>query len=388
MRKKSLLNYLLFLLCTAGFFATSKAQTVSTLVPFSVGDDMHYAADGHIYSSHYGGNHFRKINPSTGEVDTILMVNTNTVGAIEMDADLNIYACSYELGWLGKFREGDSGITTFVNGLSGPAGIAGDSNGNLYVATNQNHRIIRVSPNGSTEIYAQGSPLFWPTGITIDPDGNLYVANMFTGQIIKVTTSRQATTLATLPAVNDQTPDLAYLTWTNGRLFVCHYARHVIYEVDPENGDFQILAGSGTPGSTDGSTLEARFLNPTGIVANPAGDSLYVTDGANPNYRLRVIALNATSSVGETAGKNDFSLNIISNPVQEKLRLEMKSDISQYVDFQIIDKTGKIFLERKKEPVTGGLQNLEMDTSQLAGGIYFLRSSNERFQKTLKFLVI
>ena len=74
--------------CLLGFLNSIFGQTVSTLVQSNVGDDLHFAADGYIYSSHYGGTYFRKINPHTSEVDTILTATTSTIGAIDLDEDL------------------------------------------------------------------------------------------------------------------------------------------------------------------------------------------------------------------------------------------------------------------------------------------------------------
>ncbi|MCB0517591.1 MAG: T9SS type A sorting domain-containing protein [Saprospiraceae bacterium] len=368
------------------FTGGADAQTVSTLVPFNVGDDMHYAADGYIYSSHYGGNYFRKINPLTGEVDTILNANTTTIGAIEMDDNLTIYTCSYELGWVGKFIEGDNSISNITTGLLGPAGITHDNNGNLYVATNQNKRIVKILPNGTKETFVQGSPLSWPTGITIDPDGNLFVANMFSGQIIKVSPDKQMTVLATLPAVNDQIPDVAYLTWTNDKLFICHYDKNVIYEMSPDNGDFHIVAGTGQPGHTDGPALEATFQIPTGIVASPSGDTLYVTDGVSPNQRLRMIVFDEASLYEERQEKANEFIKISPNPVQEKLTINISLKKTQSIDFQIIDANGKICLAKNKVYITSGKQEMEMDILGLAGGVYYLRAFNDQFQETVRFV--
>lgn len=372
----------LFLFFSLNIFS----QTVSTLVPTNVGDDMHYAVNGFIYSSHYGGPHLRKINPVTGVVDTILTANTSTIGAIEMDDDLNIFVCSYDLGWLGKFKEGDGSIPVIASAFSGPAGITHDQDGNLYVATNQDHRIIKVLPNGTKETYASGSPLFWPTGITIDDSNNIYVVNMFSGEIIKITPDQQMNVLVSLPAIADQNPDLAYLAWANSRLFVCHFGNHVIYEIDPDTGVAEIIVGTGASGQNDGPALSATFQNPTGIVATPSGDTLYVTDGAAPNQRLRMIVLNSTSAVSELAASGFAFHKLYPNPANEKLSLEFALEKPLELSFQIVDTTGKVYFFQKKEKLTPGKHQLAFELKTLPQGKWFLSVQSDGFSKSYKFV--
>lgn len=370
-----------FILITFGLYS----QTVSTLVPTNVGDDLHFGADGNIYSSHYGGRNFRKINPATGSVDTILTVNTLTIGAIEMDDSLKIYTSSYDNGWVGKFVEGDNAITTIATGLSGPAGITHDNNGNLYVATNANHRIIKITPEGQQSIFASGDPLFWPTGITIDPEGTLYVANMFNGKIIKITQEQEVSVLATLPANSNQVPDLAYLTWTNEKLYVCHYENHQIYEVDPFNGDHEIIGGTGQAGHENGLANMATFEHPTGIVASPTGDSLFITDGDAPIQRLRMIVLDAVSPSSEIKPIRLEVRNLFPNPTRDTLNVELDSRNAQTFNFQISDTTGRQIFQNQQYDLKQGYNRLEFAAADLVAGLYFLKITGRGFQKTITF---
>ncbi len=378
--------FLILSIClgSSGLFS----QTVSTLVPTNVGDDLHYAADGFLYSSHYGGYQFRKINPATGQVDTILTVATQTIGAIELDDALNIFTCSYDLGWVGKFVEGDNTITNLATGLSGPAGITHDTNGNLFVATNANHRIIKILPDGAKQTYVQGSPLFWPTGITIDSSGNLFVANMFSGQIIKITPDKQMTVLATLPAISDQTPDLAYLTWVNNKLYICHFDRHVIYEMNPENGDHHVVAGSGQAGNTDGPALTASFLNPTGIAATPSGDTLFITDGTAPNQRLRMLVLETATSSPEIQQGGFVFHRLFPDPPSTILRLDVELNRPLNLTFQVVDAMGKGHLSLPGRHIIAGRQLIELDIENLPAGHWFLMIKSNGFYKSIPFFKI
>lgn len=360
-------------------------QTLSTITTENVGDDMHYGADGYIYSSHYGGYHFRKINPHTGKIDTILTVGTNTIGTIDMDGEMNIITSSYELGWVGKFAEGDNAISQITAGLSGPSGLAVDSDGNIFAATNQIHAIVKISPDGTKETYVQGSPLFWPTGITIDTANNLFVTNMFSGQVIKVTPDKEMITLASLPAVADQMPDLAYLTWVPGALYVCHYGNHVVYKIDPENGDYQIVAGSGQSGGADGPALQAQLQNPVGIVAAPSGDTLYVSDGMTTNQRLRRLVLNGAPSA-EISRPWLSDVRLFPSPAHEKITLAFDLINAAALDFQIVDALGKTHISMDGSRFSAGLHHQEVMVGGLQSGLWVLVVGNERFSKRLKFV--
>ncbi|GJM34184.1 MAG: hypothetical protein DHS20C18_31850 [Saprospiraceae bacterium] len=363
----------------------AKAQTVSTLVPFNVGDDLHYGIDGYIYSSHYGEGFFRKIDPESGSVDTILAITDATIGAIEVDDSLKIFTSSYDNGWIGYFREGDTTITHLVEGFSGPAGITHGSDGILYVANNQNARIIRIQPNGQFDIFTLGNPLFWPTGITIDPDNNLYVASLFNGQIIKITPNRQMSVLGNLPAILDNNEDVAYLTWASGKLYICHFGRHTIYEMDAETGDFHILAGTGQPGNADGPALEATFERPTGIAASPTGDTLYVTDGVAPNQRLRRIVLQGpNAAVAPTPALNVLKLR--ANPVGDHLVAEITLNAFSSPIYSIVDVGGKIWTKQPLLDLPAGKHILELPLSQLPTGSYFLHLNSELGNWVEKFV--
>lgn len=72
----------------------------------------------------------------------------------------------------------------------GPAGIATDLRGNIYVVDAENHRIQKFLPDGSfagtwgTEGIANGQ-FFGPTGVAVDTGGNIYVADQALDRIQK-----------------------------------------------------------------------------------------------------------------------------------------------------------------------------------------------------------
>jgi len=90
---------------------------------------------------------------------------------------------------------GDNGPAT-SSGLFGPAGIALDSAGNLFIADSDNQRIRKVSGgvittiagNGTQGFSGDGGPAFnaqlnTPSGVAVDSSGNVYVADIGNNRI-------------------------------------------------------------------------------------------------------------------------------------------------------------------------------------------------------------
>jgi hypothetical protein len=69
--------------------------------------------------------------------------------------------------------------------LSGPAEMAFDSTGNLFVSDYFGNYITKFAPDGTGSVFATG--LSTPSGLAFDKAGNLYVANFTGNDIIKFT---------------------------------------------------------------------------------------------------------------------------------------------------------------------------------------------------------
>ncbi len=69
------------------------------------------------------------------------------------------------------------------SGLSGPVGMAFDSNGIMYVANQGDNTVHKFGPTGTDLGTFASTGLNGPIGIAFDPSGNLFVANFFGGTI-------------------------------------------------------------------------------------------------------------------------------------------------------------------------------------------------------------
>lgn len=148
---------------------------------------------------------------------------------------------------------GDGGAAVLA-ALDGPDGLAVDPEGNLYIADSFNHRIRRVTPDGTiTSLNAgfsfssqgDGGPALEagmnrPQGVAVDKHGNLYIAE------------REG---------------------------------HRVRRID-RNGIITTVAGTGTTGySGDGGPATQAKLNaPEGVAVDAAGN-LYIADTLNNRIR-------------------------------------------------------------------------------------------------------
>lgn len=131
-----------------------------------------------------------------------------------------------------------------------------------------------------------------PRGLAFDENGNLYVAQTGSGAIRKI--SADGTTVSTL--VQNTTIDGVQkvyfvngwgLAYSNGFLYVTETTGHKVSKVDITTGTVTVLAGSATPGSSNGTGAAASFNGPRGITVDHATGMVYVADYSN--YLIRQI---------------------------------------------------------------------------------------------------
>ena len=328
----------LTVILTSACIAQSQSS-VSTLADEPVGDDIHLAVDGNLYTSHYGGDRIRKISPS-GEVTTILEVDITTIGAIEVAPNMTIYLTSYDEGWVGKFREGNDEIDIIATDIPSPAGVDLGADFKLYITSNVTQTVLQMDTTGANiETFYLGSPLFYPTGICSDPDNNIYISNLLNGDVSKLNSGAPGEVLATIPFTLDNTEDLGYLDYdpNNNRIYVCHVTHHKIYMIDLNTGVLMHIAGSGELGNQDGDALSASFERPTGIAVSSDGTQIFITDGGEET-RMRVIDLDPTLNTTEAAWEQ---IRLYPNPSATDVLIEFQR-IDQIKQVQVYSVDGKL----------------------------------------------
>jgi hypothetical protein len=205
---------------------------------------------------------------------------------------------------------GTTGSADGTNGgarFSGPASVAIDLFGNVYVADAGNNTIRKITSAGVVTTWAgqAGPPGYqdglgtaarfnYPAGLTVDLSGNLYLADAHNNVIRKIDSSQNVTTIAGNPfGTGSADGDATNATFNspsgiardlNGNIYVADTFNSTIRLITPA-GQVSTLAGlAPLSGSTDGTNIGSRFSFPTGLDVDLNGN-VHVADTGNNTIR-------------------------------------------------------------------------------------------------------
>jgi hypothetical protein len=217
----------------------------------------------------------------------------NIVRRTDLSGNITTVAGNDTLGF-----SGDGGSATQAQ-LDGPAGIAVDLSGNLYIADSLNNRVRRVTPAGVISTFAGGgttgvvnngdgmaatsASLSDPERIAVDPAGNVYIADVNHSEVRKVDTSGTISTYAGKsgfsysgdggPATSATFAGIGGLAWmSDGSLFIADTYDNRIRRVDA-SGIITTVAGNGAGSDSGdgGPATAAGVYHPVDVAADGTG---------------------------------------------------------------------------------------------------------------------
>lgn len=311
---------------------------------------------GNVYVADTDNFTIRKITPA-GVVTTLAglagtsgtndgtgsLARFNQPFGVAVDASTNVYVADTGNHTIRKITPagvvttlaGLAGTTGSTNGtgtaarFNGPAGIAVDSNNNIYVGDTYNHLLRRITPAGVVTLFA-GSPATtgstdgagsaarfnYPAGITTGTNGNYYFADVANHTIRRITLAGEVNTIAGLAGTsgtNDGTGDGARFNYPNGagvdnggNVYVADSGNHTIRKITPAGVVTTFAGRAGVAGTNNATGNAARFNSPARVAVD--GDSnIYVADSAN--HAIRKIssagAVTTLAGLAGTFGTND-----------------------------------------------------------------------------------
>jgi len=230
---------------------------------------------------------------------------------------------------------GDDGLATNAELTAFQSGIAVDLSGNIYIADWYDN-VVRKVTAGTWAIStvagdgvqgysgdrgsAKSAELNGPAGVAVDALGNIYIADTGNNVIREVSFQTGIiTTLAgnaTIGYSGDGGPAAQAALYfpsgvsvaANGDLYVADTGNSVIRQVAAATGTITTVAGNGTSGySGDGSSATGATLNaPSGVTTDASGN-LYIADSGNNSIRA-VYASAAITGVPSPVAGNIYTL--------------------------------------------------------------------------------
>lgn len=198
----------------------------------------------------------------------------------------------------GQYGSADGTATTasFANPLS----VAVDSAGTVFVADSFNHKIRKLTSDGTvTTLAGSGSigsadgtgsaaSFNYPVGIATDARGNIYVTDSGNFKVRMVSPAGTVTTLAGSGSIGSVDATGAAASFSNlgglaldasGNVYVVDMGNNTIRKIT-QAGVVTTIAGSGAVGASNGSASSATFFGLFGIAVDSSG-TVYVSDSGN-----------------------------------------------------------------------------------------------------------
>ena len=224
------------------------------------------------------------------------------VAGIELTGPEFSYVVTVEISTLAGGTRGFADGIGKTARFSFPFGITTDSFRNIYVADWANHRIRKITPDGTVSTIAGNglkgnqdgaginATFSGVDGLATDKFENIYITEREVGRVRRISANNgMVSTIAT-----GLTYPEGIVVDDSGNIYVGDLNK--LLKIDP-NGTISILAGGDDAGFTDGIGTDAKFNNLTSLAIDASG-IIYATDGSN--HRIRRITPNG--EVGTVAG--------------------------------------------------------------------------------------
>jgi sugar lactone lactonase YvrE len=215
----------------------------------------------------------------------------------------------------GSDTSGDDDGVGATATFSNPAGVAVGPDGNIYITDFENDSVRMITPGGVVSTLTEQSGFDRPFGIVFGADGTLYVqtdandmrqVNPTTGTIWRVDLDSGEATVV----VRNIGRPRGIAALGDGRLVLVDNPQHTISLLDPDAASplpVPLAGAQGQAGYVDGTGTAARFSRPMGVAV--VDDEIYVAD--RDNHRIRKITLDGvvTTVAGSgTPGSDDGSM--------------------------------------------------------------------------------
>jgi sugar lactone lactonase YvrE len=135
--------------------------------------------------------------------------------SLAVDSKGNIFVADLEVHWIWKLAPTGGAPQRFAE-VPAPGGMAIDSHDRLWVISNGNDQLLRISPDAKIEVVVAGRPFQHPNDVALGPDETAYVSDGYAHTIWKVVAgAKPQAWISGAPLVNP-----GGLAWHDGSLII------------------------------------------------------------------------------------------------------------------------------------------------------------------------
>ncbi len=159
--------------------SATPASIGSGIAPLGVTSDP----SGAVYVSDKTSGSVLRYSSATSTTPTTLIPGLSTPAQVFVDGEGNVLAADSGNNRIAIYNP----LTTTVSYLTGyasPQGVAVDGEGNIYIADTGNNRVVQVAPNGAVSVVT--TSVSSPTQLSFDGSGNLYVVDPGNSRVIEL----------------------------------------------------------------------------------------------------------------------------------------------------------------------------------------------------------
>ncbi|WP_051269770.1 T9SS type A sorting domain-containing protein [Flavobacterium suncheonense] len=284
--------------------------------------------------------------------------------------------------------DGDTATARF----NGPTGVCLDSFGNVYVADYGNHKIRKISTSGTITTFAgngtagaadgvsASATFYHPAIVAADSNNELFVTDQYNHKIRKISPEGVVTTYAGTGEVGSNNDKAILATFNsptgivvdpNDRLYIADYANHKIRKIQAYGYTISPNLPAGLQFNKATGAITGQPLEVT-----PATDYVVTAENQDGSSSFTFsIEVQANLAVNEVA---DDELKAFPNPVKEKFTISGLTETSEIVLLNVLGQTVK------KMKTTAFEQVIEV--AQWESGMYLCRITSETGMKEIKIL--
>jgi DNA-binding beta-propeller fold protein YncE len=270
------------------------ANPLTTLVSSGLSFPRGLVVDGsgNVYFADSNHNAVEVYDPSTGAVSTLISIGLNNPYALAFDAAGNLYIADSGDNAIKEYNPSTQTLTTLFS-VTGPIGVAVDTVGNVYVASN-NRKVFEWNPSLqqlTTLVTLPGSAQ--AQSVAVDGAGNVYIAES-PGNVVQeynASTGQLSTVISGLNFPTSVSVD------GSGNVYVADTSNNAIKERVASTGSVV--------------TLASGLSVPEGVTTDALGNVYFADSGNNAIKEIPRAFVNTTSLIEGQAAGSDQLLTVL-----------------------------------------------------------------------------